>query len=68
MPMLPTSLTVETTFYHFCPQFTPKPFIVNKKVIGYHCETKTKGETARFCGLEKIGPQYLGFRQMVRNV
>ncbi len=43
---------IETTFYHFCPQFTPKPFIVNNKVASDHNETRPKEETTINCGFE----------------
>ena len=29
---LPTTTTVLTTFYHFCPHLTPKRFAVNEKL------------------------------------
>lgn len=32
--LLPTTSIAMTTLDHFCPHPTPKPFVVNRKVIG----------------------------------
>ena len=49
-PVLPTTSTATTTFYHFCPHLTPNLFVVNRKVIGSHSETGSTRETTRNCG------------------
>ena len=49
-PVLPTTSTAMTTFYHFCPHLTLNLFVVNNKVIGSQSETGPNQESTRNCG------------------
>jgi hypothetical protein len=49
-PILPTTSTVTTTFYHFCPHLTLNLFVVNNKVRGVQSETDRHRESTRNCG------------------